>query len=302
MTYSYFPDKVKICIESFVHQDIVGGGEGEYKLRLQGRLEGQVNEYIEVKEVKGKLLIYYSSGKAIYSEEINSKESKGNLYSLPLRAEGVGYESKEDRGCKRGRDNPLIKEVREKVELLRRYPPLYITKDLNLLWDNHRPFVPELGDIIPFNQLSKVNYRKQDRVLFKILAVTKNCGTNQVRTNWIVTLVEYQGQPVLVLLNHMWDEIINYPHRYILNRSLYRQLLNYLLSLFQEEKGLIRMDGTINKELYCIAPPVPSKEMRVIDCFTSKWEENCVTVEDSAAQAEQLISTIDRFISIYTNR
>jgi len=306
MPYTYFSDVIEICAESFVHTDIEGCGQGICDLFLTGITEGYISDHIQGNTIRGSILTFYSEGQTIYETQIVSNEPF-IYYSLPLLSEGSGYISPDfiDKCYVTPKPNPfkehLLNEVKNKVEILSRFPPLYITKDLNVLWDNHRPFVPELGEVIPFNQLSSINYKSQDRVLFKILATTKNCGVNQLRTNWIVTMVEYKGQPVMLLLNHMWDSIMSYPHRYVFNKYLYRELITYLLSLFQEEPCSLRFGGTIKKELNCIQAHSTSL-LNTPDCFTTEWEKYCVTPSDSIAQSNQLIEVIDRFISMYGTR
>jgi hypothetical protein len=94
---------------------------------------------------------------------------------------------------------------------------------------------------------------------------------------------------------------MNYPHRYLFDKVLYRELLNYLLSLFQEDPCLLRVDGTIKKELNIIQQH-KSSTIKKKDCFSVEWENYCVTPSDSVAESKQLIEIIDRFISLYGTR
>jgi len=293
----------EVCIESFVYRSL----EACVNVQLNTALLAHIEAYSS-KEHKGSInkslyLPLYTSGKVYVQKQI--KILKEGLYILPLHSEGYGYTSPidiKDKSCGTLVNKNKLKrlgELKKYMDLLEKFPPLLITKDLNILWDNHRPFIPEIGDFFPIGKISTSNHNKQDKIVFKILAVSRACDIAYIRGNWLVTLVEFEGKKTLLLFNSPWNRIQSYPYRYVLDKSLYRQMIKYIISLFEETPCSTNLSGTFSRECYTIQPHYQTY-LNVQDCFNSKWEKQCLTPFDSPSTTDSLIEDIDKFISIYS--
>lgn len=289
-----------VCIEAFVYKSLEGCINGSLYSPISAHISGYIS-----KEYKGninlKLPDIYAKVK-IYIQRYLDNLSQGCLYTLPLYAQGYGYISTSSLDeCKPiKRINKTLRiELDKYMDILDKFPPKYITKDINLLWDNHRPFIPEIGDALLIGNVCRDNHEEQNRIIFKILATVKGCNVYNLRGNWLVTLVEYRGEKVMILFNHQWNRIQNYPYRYVLNKPLYREMLTYILSLFKEHPNSIGVSGTYSNELYCTQPHKESY-LKHKDCFSSQWETHCLTPFDTPPLAEALIEDISQFISQYS--
>lgn len=182
---------------------------------------------------------YLTYGKSIAVGRIPLKLSIGCL------ATGKKISKKLD--CNPCHENNVLKR---NIQLLLELEPEYSTFSLYPLWDHVDEFIPELGPVVPFNNNTKINLSKQNRVKAHILKSKTRCLSHVHETRiWLVSLIEFDNTPVMWILNQYWDSTQRYPSRYILDRVKYCEMINYLHSLFEPDEGgcdMNSLSGTIS--------------------------------------------------------
>lgn len=171
--------------------------------------------------------------------------------------------------------------------------PEYITTDLRELLNLHRITLPELGEGIDYDACNVMeNLNNQDKIKFHVLK-SKVVGfrSEEMVRNWLVGILYYNNLPCVVFLNAYWDNYSNYPLRYILNTSAFKEVVTYIKSLLFPVSDF---DG-IN--LYNTNHDINSIKFRLNT-------ESYTMVLDEPLSQQALIemdNNISKFLSLYTS-
>lgn len=171
--------------------------------------------------------------------------------------------------------------------------PEYITTDLRELLNLHRITLPELGEGIDYDACNVMeNLNNQDKIKFHVLK-SKVVGfrSEEMVRNWLVGILYYNNLPCVVFLNAYWDNYSNYPLRYILNTSAFKEVVTYIKSLLFPVSDF---DG-IN--LYNTNHDINSIKFRLNT-------ESYTMVLDEPLSQQALIemdNNINKFLSLYTS-
>jgi hypothetical protein len=131
------------------------------------------------------------------------------------------------------------------------------TLDFSILRKDREVYLPEIS-IFPLNKESINAYNQQNKVVIHTLY--SYCYTP------VLYLVEYNDQAVMFLLIHLYFTYDRFPSRWIIDQSLYKEMLNYLLSLFRENKEFNCFYDNFNSELSYVD---------INNCLYKREVDNC---------------------------
>jgi hypothetical protein len=287
-------EDIKICIEAksySTHRACID-------IPIYTSLEGCAKQ-VGLHKANGKVNIHPILRFDLDSLSYGRNEAVGSIgISFKICCEGQGQKISKQLDCSPCGENKVL---RRNIQLLSELTPEYSTFSLYPLWDHPDEFVPELGPVIPFNNRTKINLSKQDRVKVHILKSKTRCVSHVTETRiWLVALVEFDNTPVMWILNQYWDYSQRYPSRYVLDRVKYCEMIHYLHSLFQPDEGgcdMLSLSGTIGNRPNKVL--IREYEINSEGCEVPVIDPCNQFISELDYDLEQFERDVERFLDLY---
>lgn len=279
-----------IKASGYIHLYDESGICGYHPFKVKGIGEINIAEHVEVSGSSSIKSITLNIIEALLYEEVLIT---GPLH-VPLCFEGRGIiETSTNFNLDECFQWEFPDVIKTKLMNILSLKPEYITTDLRELLNLHRITLPELGEGIDFDACNVMqNLNNQNKIKFHVLK-SKVVGfrSEEMIRNWLVGVLYYNNLPCVIFLNAYWDNYSNYPLRYILNTSMFKDVIIYIKSLLFP---LTEYDGM---DIYDTNHDANTIRFRLkTDSYTMVLDEPL-----SQQALIEMDNNISKFLSFYTS-
>lgn len=291
--------KLQHCIELVVYDEInictVGG-----EISLGINLNAYIDPVILLESDQSLCLEYISCMEGYVYEEFELSIND-SICVLPICKGSLKISSEVIPTCT-SYYKQVNNSLKMKLEKLLSLPSELEIYSLDLLLSNSSEFIPEIPQPIPFNTDTRQNVENQNSIKIRIIKSTTLCrGTTEERNLWLVSVVEYENVPVMLLFNHLYNSSQFVPYRYKLNKQVYIDMINFIHSLLVYEEDECSPYPLYNKELNVLSGKMvyPQRSVNTCDEQETVGLLECTELLEDEFDINVLEKDLDKFLSVY---